>query len=203
MSRPDKPGQPKGTAGLADIEGALEGLLGKLGGTLAELLGKLETGEAGEVRRSATFETGRGPVRAETGIRIRVGGHDVGGPATGPEPVNRPGGQGGGTDRTERDVSSAPRPDPDPSRGGQIREVAFETCVAGLRWIASAELPGVALDDVALRAVDGVLRLETTGARRFRGEVALPEAGRSDGMETVLRNGILEVSIGLEGEEQS
>jgi hypothetical protein len=57
------PGKPKDRASMGEIEAALEGLLGKLGGTLSDLVEKLESGESGELRRSVThsiswFSTG-------------------------------------------------------------------------------------------------------------------------------------------------
>jgi len=174
------PKGPKGRDAVSDIEAALEGLLGKLGGTLSEMLGKLETGEAGEMRRSATFDSGRGPVRAETGIRIRVGGKTFDGQPRNVEPVNRP--------AAPRDVAGPEAPSAGSS--GAVRQVVFDTYTAEGRWIASVEVPGLSIDDIILRTDDGELTLETTGPRRFRGVAKLPAGGEADAIETVLRNGI-------------
>lgn len=195
------PKDPKGREALTDIEAALEGLLGRLGGTLSEMIGKLDAGEAGEVRRSATFDTGRGPVRAETGVRIRVGGLTTDGAKSAPAPVNRPDGRNGtvraAAGRGAAEAGPVARAEAEP------REAVFETYTADDRWSASADLPGVALDDVSLRVEDGQLRLETTGPRRYHGAVDLPPRSDGDAMETVLRNGILEVSLrlGRDGDE--
>src|SRR6056297_615222 len=62
-----------GRAAIEEIDLRLDGLLGKLGGTLGELLDALDRGETGELQRTHDFQTTRGPVRAETGIRIRMG----------------------------------------------------------------------------------------------------------------------------------
>ncbi len=175
----------RGAERIEEIDLRLDGLLGKLGGTLSELMEKLEAGEAGEIRRSHEVQTPRGPLKAETGIRVRLGGVDLGGGerrGTGrrvAEPVNAPQGQ----------ASEAAAPSP--------RTVVPATHVADGRWVLSAELPGVTLDEVRISLDGGSFFAETTGAKAFRLSAALPAEVDPGDMHAVMRNGILEVSLGL------
>ena len=70
---------PRGRAALRQIDLQLDGLLGKLGDTLGEMIERLEDGETGEFRRSHELQTPRGPVRAEAGLRVRMGLGDAAG----------------------------------------------------------------------------------------------------------------------------
>lgn len=181
-------GKKRGRAAIEEIDLRLEGLLGKLGATLGDMLDGLERGESGEMRRIHDFQTARGPVRAETGVRIRMG---LGGESS-PSPTPQT--------RTPRPASAA-RPSAvqpaSPQEDDTPRPVAMEAYAADGRWVLTADLPGVTLDEVAVTLTDGTLSIQTTGRRRYAGMHPLPPEADPDDMANVLRNGILEISMAL------
>jgi len=102
---------------IAELDLRLDGLLGKLGASLGEMVERLERGEDGEVRRSHEIRTPKGPLRAETGVRVRVGGAQfaAGGPDSPESPVGR-------AARAWTPAPGAPRARP--TRAGPQGEVA-------------------------------------------------------------------------------
>lgn len=184
----------KGRAALEEIDLRLDGLLGKLGSSLGDLLEKLETNETAELHRTHEFPTKRGPLRAETGIRMRIGGLDAAS-RRGPEPVNPRPDAG-----AQPEAPPAPRAEaPAEAAQSAARTAASDTHVSGGRWVLTAELPGVTLPELSIAVEDRALRVETTGARRFRVAADLPEEADASDIETVMRNGILEISVALTG----
>lgn len=67
-----------GRAALDGIDIRLGDLFGDLGAALTEMIERLDAGADGEVRRVHEFDTARGPIRAQAGIRIRMGGIEAG-----------------------------------------------------------------------------------------------------------------------------
>lgn len=193
MSEDDR---KRGRSALDEIDVRLEGLLGKLGGTLGDLLDKLQTGDSGEVHRSYEFQSPRGPVRAETGVRIRMGLAEA-----------RSGSRAPGTPPGPRRGYAAPGSRPSsgtagPADGDAPRRPHMESHVAGARWIVTAELPGVAEADLDVAVTGRTLVVRTTGRRRYLAESALPDAADPADMVTHLHNGILEISMAHAGEER-
>lgn len=167
-----------------EIDLRLDGLLGELGRTLGDMIERLDGG-SGEVRRSRSFETGRGPVRAEAGIRIRAGG--LGLPPGRPQPAAR-----------ERQAGTAPStaqpPVPCPIDAAVEEE-------AGL-WTLTADLPGVGAQDLSLSERDGHLHIAATARHRsYEGSFALPPGVTLADIEVSLRNGILNLTARLPGPE--
>lgn len=181
MSRDDKKKTAREAIETMDVR--LDGLLGKLGSTLGDMLDRLEQGETGEIRKSHEVQTPRGPLRAETGIKVRLGGLSGEAPATASRPVNRP--------SPSRRAATAPEGDAEP------RTAEVTTHTDGDRWILSAELPGVSLPEVQIETGTAEIYVETTGDRRFRLAAPLPETADPADMQAVMRNGILEISLGL------
>ncbi|MEL6207370.1 MAG: Hsp20/alpha crystallin family protein [Pseudomonadota bacterium] len=93
---------------MADLDLRLDGLLGKLGGTLGEMLERLDSGETAEFRRDHEVQTARGPLRAETGIRVRMGGLEAG--AAHPGARRRDGGSAASGRPGERDPAQPVNP---------------------------------------------------------------------------------------------
>lgn len=163
-----------------EIDLRLDGLLGQLGASIGDMLGRLEEG-AGELHHSRTVETERGPVRAEAGIRIRVGGIEA-------ERATQP---------TQRPSTAPPKPAPEPPR-----PVAATILAEPDLWSLTAELPGVTQADLRLD-VDGVeltIEAEARG-RRFRGVFTLPPGIRRDDLSVSLRNGILDLTAPKPGDQ--
>ncbi|ETX15868.1 heat shock protein Hsp20 [Roseivivax halodurans JCM 10272] len=159
-----------------EIDLRLDGLLGELGRTLGDMIDRLDGG-SGEVRRSRSFDTGRGPVRAEAGIRIRAAGSDL--------PTER-----------HKPAARARRPDtPQPSSPPAVRAIdAAIQHSAGL-WTLTADLPGVSADDLSLSERDGQLFIAATTRRRtYEGRFELPPGVRLSDIEVSLRNGILDLT---------
>ncbi len=214
-------------ATVTQLDLRLGGLLGKLGDTLAEMADRLEAGEDGEIRRTQEISTPRGPIRAETGIRIRFGGLDTdtarssgSQPAgvrpfepTGAHPAqgsSKPAAQRGDAGRRARGTAGSRgeyrgesgRPDVPAGDGTDTsRPPHVETYLDGMRWILCADLPGATLSetDVSVERAEAgaALVVETSGTRQYSFRHALPCEARADEMQIVLRNGILEIAVPL------
>lgn len=61
--------------------------------------------------------------------------------------------------------------------------------------IVTAEIPGVAEEEITLTATDGRLSLATTGRHRYAKDIALPPSVDPATMERSHRNGILQVKL--------
>jgi HSP20 family molecular chaperone IbpA len=210
---------------ISELDLRLDGLLGKLGESLGEMIDRLDQGEDGEIRRSHEIRAPKGPLRAETGVRIRVGGASFGSPgstrsdrqpAQPVDPRDLPasdkdheapdnetaattGGPASDTPGSTPDASAAPFTPEQP-----IRVPDFEEYAAAGRWHLCADLPGVTLPDIAIDleppsegTSGGALRLATRGARSYEARHPLPDDVDPEDMSLMLRNGVLEISFGL------
>lgn len=179
----------------ATIDLRLGDLLGELGHALTEMMGRLETGGSQEIRRDYTIETGKGPLRAETGIRVRVAGAAA--PSARPQPVNRP-----------RAAASRPAPEPaappsspPSSPPSPPQPIAAEIFLEADQWQLVADLPGVPREALVLARDGGDLVISAEGrGRRFHGRFALPAGLELEAIGVSLRNGILELAADLPGE---
>ena len=166
-----------------EIDLRLGDLLGELGQALTDMVGRLDSGTQ-EIRRDYTIETGKGPLRAETGIRVRVAGTAA--PPSRPQPVNRP--PQSRTNPTTVPAETAPRP------------LAAEILCDDGQWQLVADLPGVAREALVLARDGGDLVITATGrGRRYQGRFALPAGLELEAITVSLRNGILELTATLPG----
>lgn len=151
---------------MSELDLRLGGLLGKLGDALNEAVSRLETGDDGEVRRTHEIQTPKGPLRAETGVRVRLGGLDAGAvrrPARDPaRPVNAPSGGRGQSPAappragSEAATQGAPdRPSAGADAGTPPRRPHVEAYRDGPRWVLCADLPGVTLPEIDVRIQSG------------------------------------------------
>jgi len=195
---------PRGRAALEQIDLQLEGLLGKLGDTLGEMIARLEDGETGELRRSHEVQTSKGPVRAEAGLRVRMGLGD----ATGPDTTG-PSGSGGDAEPVRPRAAPPDRGADDPPRaagaGGpdRPRPLRIDAYRGDDRWIFSADMPGVSLPEVSVTCEAGQIRVASDGRRSYAGRHALPAGADPSDMDMALRNGVLEITMGLTGRGRS
>lgn len=171
---------------LNEIDVRLNGVLGELGRALGDALTKLDQG-GGEVTRSQSFQTSKGPVRAEAGIRVRMGGMDLGASdrtASDPQPVNTP----------EPNATADPVDAQPPSREIAATIVASET-----QWSLTAELPGAAESELKVTVSGDQLEISTTGVgRSYAGTFDVPSAVTQDTLSVSLRNGILDIVADLD-----
>lgn len=187
-NRADQAGSDRGPAGkdaMDEIVTRLGGLAGALTdafGKIAEKLSEVDAASKSGAPRDVSFDAGDGPVSARAGFSVKVGG------LAGAEPEEKP------DFEVKRPTATARGP-----AAPGLREAEIELYEEPTLWIATVELPGAAAEDVALRVADGLLSVETTGARQFRGETALPDnldpEGLLDRAETRLANGILEIRL--------
>ena len=162
-----------------EIDLRLDGLLGELGRTLGDMIERLDGG-AGEVRKSRSFDTGRGPVKAEAGIRIRVAGQEVSEVRS-----RRPG-----------TAADAPRPP-------AVRPIDASIQHGAALWTLTADLPGVSEADLSLTETDGHLHIAARARHRsYEGSFELPPGVTLAGIEILLRNGILDLTARLSGPEE-
>lgn len=179
----DKTKETSGNGPMDDIKIGVDGLLGALGATIAEITTRLEQGQASDVRKSFEVDTGNGPVRAEAGIRVRFADSGRSDQATKPRPVN--------PDRREAQTDTGR---PDTRMSGSVRPLDVEIIDEDGTWRLVADMPGVEEHEVSLSKDAGHLVIETTGARTYRATTVLPSGIEPDELECSLRNGILELS---------
>ena len=173
--------RPTGRDAMDEIDLRLGGLLGDLGQAVGEMLSRLDAGEGGEILRSGEIQTGRGPIRAEAGIRVRVAGQDVGPART--EPRSRP---------AKGDRTPPARKTPAPP----VRSIDADILTGDGLWTLTADLPGVTHDGLAVTVDDGALVVRGEGrGRLWEGRFDLPpDTTRSD-LDVHLKNGVLEISV--------
>jgi HSP20 family molecular chaperone IbpA len=165
-----------GRAAVDGVDAGLGTLLGTLGAALSEVIGRLDQGGAGEVRRDFEVETDRGPLRAQAGIRVRMGGFDTGwrDPADAREPA------------PVRAGAAAPE--------GDARPIATEIVDDGTVWRLTADLPGVARKDLSIMVEHGMLVLSAAGrGRRYSDRFAVPHGTGPEDLRVSLRHGVLEI----------
>lgn len=165
-----------------DIDLGLNGLFGALGDAIGGIVSKLEEGNSGAVVRDHVFGTEKGPVRAHAGVRVQMGGLDVGGTdrTKNPKPINP------GRAKPCKHTSSEKPP---------AKDLEYDLFEDNDAWIFTSDLPGVARKEVSLKQDGRILQLITTGPRHFQARVELDKEFDLDGIETHLRNGVLTLSI--------
>lgn len=133
-------------------------------------------------QRTFTINTPRGPMTGTAGYSVRVGG--------------LAGGQDAGED-APLDAEYKPRRNkPQGSAAAdEPREPLVDVYEEETSLLVTAELPGVALDDVTVALESQTLRIETSAARPFRTILELPCAVDPHSMKASLLNGILEVTF--------
>ena len=166
------------------IDIRLGGLFSELGSALTEMLDRIDTEGSAEVRREHEFETPRGPIRAQTGIRIRTLG-------------------GAQTERRGRDPAAPVNPDRAPQQKrakapGDLktppRTISAEIFEDDASWVLTADLPGIVETDLTLSEEGGDLVIEANGrGRRYRDHVTLPDGVSIADIVVTLQNGILEL----------
>ena len=158
-----------------DINLNLGTLLGTLGEAVSEIVNRLDDGKSGEVMREHVFDTEKGPVRAQAGIRLRMGGLDTSEPRPTPQPVNRP--------RRNAPPPSAPR------------GFDFDLFEEDDLWVLTADLPGATASEVVLEDDGEALNITTTGQRKYAQRVVLAGSFDASRTKVSLHNGILELQI--------
>lgn len=191
MSKNDRT-RSKSQDPVTEIRLGLDDLFQALGTALGDISNRLEAQETGEVHRSFEIDTGKGPIRAEAGVRVRFAGAEAVGPSA-------PQAQPNDVDRTRpemrrrRSAPEARRPE---------RPVAFEIVEDAENWRLTADMPGVGREDILLTSDEGTLVIETQCQRHYRGRASLPADITVDDLEVKLRNGILELTARRNGAPQ-
>jgi HSP20 family molecular chaperone IbpA len=153
----------------------------RLGDLAEHLKGALESepGDGGERSGQRTFEvnTPKGPLTGVASYSVRVGGktfEDAGGGKFKSEPAARK--------PAPRDVET-------------VREPLVDIHDEGERIVVTAELPGIAIEDVSVEIQNRTLVIETHGEKRFRSVATLSADVVAATLATSLRNGILQASV--------
>lgn len=153
----------------------LGGLLGGLGGIIEKLGELAEAGE--ELSRSGELKDSTGKIRGVYGINVRTGLGD-----------------NGQTELKVEPFGNVRRRDDETPQGEDIREPLVDIHEEDDHVLILVELPGVAKENVEVKAVDGRLELSATrGKTSFRKEVDLPEKCSAERMTWECCNGILKV----------
>ena len=175
-------GRKTGRDGLDMIDLKLGDLFGELGHALTEMIDRLDQGGSGEIRRDHRIDTERGPIRAQAGIRIRMGGLDTA--RTGRDPA-RP--------RTQAEAPAAATPAPRPIEADIVSD--------GGLWRLVADLPGASRETLEIAVEDGELVLSArTPTRHYADRFDLPRGATLAALRVSLENGILEVETDLKAE---
>jgi HSP20 family molecular chaperone IbpA len=171
-----KPSRLEDMASMIDVR--LGDILGQLGSALDEAADRLEQGEGSEIRRERQFDTGKGPVRASVGLRIRTLGGEA--PQTGrrPEtPINTP------------TPAKPTRPDPTP------RLVDATVFNEPGQFSLVADVPGIQRGHVSWSVEGALLRVDAkSDSRHYRIETDLPDDWQEATFDCAVQNGILELS---------
>lgn len=77
----------------------------------------------------------------------------------------------------------------------ETREPLVDTFDEGDEILVTAEMPGVDETEIRVEVVDDILRIETTGSRRYAREVLLPAPVDPSALQQTYRNGILELRL--------
>lgn len=156
-----------------------------------------------EARSAVTIDTARGPVRAQTEFRLRVGSVEdalaARGMAEAPGSVarewrQRPKPPG------KAETASAPSgtaASPATARDAELPP-RHEVLEDGDALIVTASVPGARAVDSTVMVEGGELRLTAAGARRYGLRLPLPADVRADELSWTLVNGLLEVTLPLD-----
>lgn len=142
-------------------------------GTFIDLLSEMAQAGASEVRKTGTFrvkDLGEG-ARGVYGFSVRMG---IGG-VPHVEPF-------GNIRATEKGPTVA-----------EVREPLVDVFDEDDAVLVVAELPGVAEEEIRADVHDDILRLQTTGERKYAKEVVLPASVQTDPSQRFYRHGILEL----------
>ena len=164
---------------LADLFGSLGGALG---GALNEAVERLSRDADIRVDKVEDVPGQQGPVRSHTSLRLRVGGLNVTMEHEAPEDA-------------PEDAAAAEAPET-AENIPPARPIHYELHSDAEGWTLSAELPGVPLEEVQLTVEGAELTIETTGARRYRQSLTLPEPCAAETLSRHLEHGILTLRPG-------
>jgi HSP20 family molecular chaperone IbpA len=168
---------PKGPTGFE--------ALNQIGLRLGDLFGAVNAtiNEAASLRKGKADGGESDPLRTHVDWNVSVGGVAMGG------------GSGFASEDagTRAERPQAPTPEAPP------REPVHEIFVEADHVLCTFELPGVALEDVALSRAGQTLSLQTTGKAKFRLSVELPKEASAAEPARALRHGILELRFALAG----
>lgn len=166
-----------------DIDAGLNGLFDALGQAIGEIASKLEDGKSGAISRDHVFETEKGPMRAHAGIRLRMGGLEVGdGSAPKPQPVNR-------------NPAKTPTVTPSPTATPETMPLSHDLFEDHDTWVLTADMPGVLRKEIKMLRDGPDLILRTNGARRYHAQIHLSDDFELSQISVSLRNGILALKI--------
>ena len=110
-------GKKRGSGGdpFGDLRVGFDGLLSALGEAITEISDRLETGQSGQIHKSFEVDTGKGPIRAEAGVRVRFADGGGDGRRAGASGMSRP-------INTPPPAAARPRP----SSEAPVRRIDFE-----------------------------------------------------------------------------
>lgn len=182
MSRNSK--GPTGRAAIEEMEERLGEVFGTLGGALKGVLEAAKSAEQDGGGTERTFDFSSGPIRAQSSMRIRVGGVDLGESTRAPDrditkPVNPD------TAKPSAAESHASRP--------TAREPLFDTYLENGAWMLTAEIPGIPEDAVQITVKGRSLELMANGHQTYRTVVEIPEGLDPASLQHTVTNGILEL----------
>lgn len=163
---------------LDDLQFGIRDLFEVLSDAIAEVSTRIEEGETGEIRRNFDFQTKKGPIKAEAGIRMRMAGLETSAPSVRPTPSSA---------RTPKNAAKT-------SDKTTYQELVYSVFEDDSGWHLTADMPGVSKEQLMLNASGGELDLRTNGQRLYAASVPLPEGASLANIACTLQNGILELS---------
>lgn len=162
------------------VDFALEDLLKPLSEALGQMISGLDGYKGQDIDTDRTFETSRGPVRAQSGLRIKVGGLPI------PTSAKRPAVTPINTNRPTPAEAKSP---------ASNRSFAYEVFEIDNGWLLTADLPGVTHDELTFTKTNRTLTITSTEKTRYQTEVSLGDDFDTANISVELRNGILELRI--------
>jgi len=159
------------------IDEGLSTLFATLGDALTTMLERLEDGQTGSVQRDHVLETSKGPIRAHAGIKLRMAGLETTNTTDQPQPFN-----------PNRESFKQEKPN--------AKTIVCDLIDDNDEWVVTAELPGVATDELKISKDGSTLLIATTGARSYAGQIEFDGDFSLSDVSSSLRNGILTLRIG-------
>ena len=163
---------------LDELQFGIRDLFEALSDAIAEVSTRIEEGETEEVRRNFDFQTKKGPIKAEAGIRMRMAGLEASAPSVSPTPSSA---------KTPKNAANT-------SDNSTYQDLVYNVFENDNGWHLTADMPGVSKEQLMLNASGGELELRTNGQRLYAASVSLPEGASLENIACTLQNGILELS---------
>ncbi|MEM9781434.1 MAG: hypothetical protein AAF899_03060 [Pseudomonadota bacterium] len=188
----------------AEVDLSLLSLLGPFNDAIKKLVEQADASER-QARSAVTVETGRGPMTAETEIRIRVGlagTHAADGTSSAGSRASARSQRAGRKPAARKPKPARPSAKPAKTARPEPRKASRPAAVPshemiedGDQIIVTAEAPGADPAGVSISVEDGRLQLQASGARTFALSLDLPAEVEPSSLVWSCEHGLIDVTL--------